>query len=56
MNEVMRTQETGFGPRYEVEGKLNCPNGRSPLVRRVWQVDDGNIAPRLITAYPLEDE
>ena len=55
-NEVMRTRETGFGPRYEVEGKLNCPNGGAPLVRSVWQMDDGEVAPRLITAYPLEDE
>lgn len=53
---VRRTRKTGFGPRYEVEGKLNCPNGRRPLVRSVWQMDDGEIAPRLITAYPLEDE
>jgi hypothetical protein len=56
MHEVTRTHETGFGPRYEVEGKLNCPNGRSPLVRSLWQVDHGDIAPRLITAYPLEEE
>lgn len=56
MNEVTRTRETGFGPRYEVEGKLHCPNGGHPLLRSVWQVDQGEIAPRLITAYPLEDE
>jgi hypothetical protein len=55
-HELKRTRKTGFGPRYEVEGKLNCPNGRRPLVRSVWQMDDGEIAPRLITAYPLEDE
>ena len=55
-HELKRTRKTGFGPRYEVEGKLNCPNGRRPLVRSVWQMDEGEIAPRLITAYPLEDE
>ena len=55
-HELKRTRKTGFGPRYEVEGKLNCPNGRRPLVRSVWQMDQGEIAPRLITAYPLEDE
>ena len=55
-HELKRTRKTGFGPRYEVEGKLNCPNGRRPLVRSVWQMDAGEIAPRLITAYPLEDE
>lgn len=53
--EVKRIQETGFGPRYQVEGELNSPDGRSPHVRSVWQLDEGEVAPRLITAYPLED-
>ena len=53
-NEVKRVRETGFGPRYEVEGRLNTPDGRTPLVRSVWQWDKGAVAPRLITAYPLE--
>ena len=53
-HEVKRTKETGFGPRYEVEGELEAPDGRQPRVRTVWQVDDGEIAPRLLTAYPLE--
>ena len=53
-NEVARQKQTGFGPRYEVEGAITAPDGRRPRVRTVWQVDDGEIAPRLITAYPLE--
>jgi hypothetical protein len=53
-NNVARRKETGFGPRYEVEGDLAAPDGRRPRVRTVWQVDEGQIAPRLITAYPLE--
>ncbi len=52
-NEVTKVRETGFGPRYEVEGELTTPDGRRAHVRTVWQVDDGEIAPRLITAYPL---
>ena len=52
-HEVKRVHETGFGPRFEVEGKLNAPDGRSPRVRSVWQQDQGAVAPRLITAYPL---
>ena len=51
-HEVARWRETGFGPRYEVEGELPAPDGRRPRVRTVWQVDKGQIAPRLITAYP----
>ena len=53
-NEVARQKQTGFGPRYEVEGEIAAPDGRRPRVRTVWQVDEGEIAPRLITAYPLE--
>ncbi|MBI3849223.1 MAG: hypothetical protein HY298_02870 [Verrucomicrobia bacterium] len=54
-HDVARTRETGFGPRYAVEGNLNTPIGRRPRVRSVWQMDEGMVAPRLITAYPLED-
>lgn len=54
-HEVKRVRETGFGPRYEVEGILGAADGRSPRLRTVWQLDRGAIAPRLITAYPLEE-
>lgn len=53
-HEVRKVKETGFGPRYEVEREMAAPDGRRPCVRTVWQVDEGQIAPRLITAYPLE--
>jgi hypothetical protein len=54
--EVAEVKETGFGPRYAVEGPLDTPVGRRPLVRSVWQHDDGMVAPRLITAYALEEK
>jgi hypothetical protein len=54
-HDIKRVRETGFGPRFVVEGKLNAPDGRSPHVRSVWQLDHGAVAPRLITAYPLEE-
>jgi hypothetical protein len=53
-HEVQRIRQTPFGPRYEVEGELRTPDGRNPSIRTVWQLDQGQIAPRLITAYPLE--
>lgn len=52
---VSRVTETGFGPRYAVEGSIITPDGRNPNIRTVWQMDHGELAPRLITAYPLED-
>jgi hypothetical protein len=55
INEVKRVRETGFGPRYEVEGKIKMPDGRTPRIRTVWQMDKGTVAPRLITAYPLDE-
>lgn len=55
-NEVTKVKEAGFGPRYEVEGELAAPDGRRPRVRTVWQVDAGGIAPRLITAHPMDED
>jgi hypothetical protein len=54
-HDVTKTQETGFGPRYEVEGELTAPDGRRPLVRTIWQLDRSALSPRLITAYPAEE-
>jgi hypothetical protein len=53
-HEVTGGEETPFGPRYEVEGELRTPDGRNPHIRTVWQVDKGQLAPRLITAYPVD--
>lgn len=54
--EVTATRQARWGPRYEIDGELDAPDGRRPRIRSVWQFDDGEIAPRLITAYPLEAE
>ncbi len=51
--EVSGSNETSFGPRFEVDGELNTPDARAPRVRTVWQLDHGEFAPRFITAYPL---
>jgi len=45
--EVSTVRGTGFGPRYEVEGGLLCPDGRLPQIRTVWQIDKGSVEPRL---------
>jgi hypothetical protein len=52
-NPVVRVAETGFGPRYAVDGPIITPDGRNPNISKVWQLDHGELAPRLITAYPL---
>lgn len=53
-HEVSQVKETGFGPRYAVDGELQTPSGQQPRIRTVWQLDHGATALRLITAYPLE--
>jgi len=51
---VSRVTETVFGPRYNVDGEIVSPDGRNPNIRTIWQMDHGVLAPRLITAYPIE--
>jgi hypothetical protein len=46
---------TDYGMRYSVDGTIETPDGRSPGVRTVWQVDTGDGRPRLVTAYPLQE-
>jgi hypothetical protein len=53
-HDITKTTETGFGSRYLIEGELPAPDGRTPRVCTVWQSDKGQLAPRLITAYPLK--
>lgn len=53
---IAKAERTRFGTRYVVEGYLDTPVGRRPMVRTVWFVRRGETAPRLVTAYPLEDD
>ncbi len=52
-DEIAREELSPFGIRYVIEGPLNSPDGRSPLVRTVWFIESSEDMPRLITAYPL---
>ena len=42
------------GTKFVVDGVLRSPSGSEAVVRTVWIVDTGGIAPRLVTAYPRE--
>jgi hypothetical protein len=53
-HEVTSTLDTQRGKHYVIEGDLQTPSGRSPLVRSVWAIDNNSTIPRLITAYPLK--
>ncbi|HHY58287.1 MAG TPA: hypothetical protein GYA08_22945 [Chloroflexi bacterium] len=49
---VARVEKSLFGIRYIIEGILRTPDGRSPFVRVVWFIEEGETIPRLVTAYP----
>jgi len=51
---VAKVEDSPFGRRYIVEGRLSAPDGRSPQVRAVWFIDANQDIPRFVTAYPLE--
>src|SRR5207245_4506916 len=44
--DVSRVKQTGFGPRFEIEGEMEAADGRRPRIRSVWQMDEGEVAPR----------
>lgn len=52
-HEVVKEEATPFGTKYVVDGTLDAPDGRTPLVRAVWLVSTGTTIPHLVTAYPL---
>lgn len=45
-----------YGTKYVVDGWLQTPTGRRVAVRTVWIIERERPAPRLVTAYPLEEE
>ena len=51
--EVAQVEETNYGMKYVVEGRLETPDGRNPQTRTIWHIDWGRDYPRLVSAYPL---
>jgi hypothetical protein len=52
-HEIKKEEASAFGMRYIIEGELNAPDGRKPMVRVVWFIEKETKLPRLATAYPL---
>jgi len=50
--DVESVESDAYAERYTVIGELICPDGRRPIIKAVWIVDDGFEVPRLITACP----
>ncbi|HOZ46244.1 MAG TPA: hypothetical protein PLO37_02445 [Candidatus Hydrogenedentes bacterium] len=54
-NDVASVVKTPLGVRYVIDGPMEAPNGRTANVRSVW-FQEGNLPPRLVTAYPLQEK
>jgi hypothetical protein len=53
-HEIASTLETPEGIHYAIDGTLDTPDQRQPLIRTVWAIDNDSTTPRFITAYPLK--
>lgn len=53
-NEVTQILADADDRTYIIEGGMVTPSGRRPRVRTIWLLETGELAPRFITAYPLE--
>ena len=53
--EVCSNVDSSHGQKYIIDGPMETPSGKTPLVRTVWIVDAGQDTPRLVTAYPREE-
>ncbi len=45
-----------WGRRFVFVCNIETPSGQSTCIKSVWQVDVGQVRPRLITAYPQKTE
>lgn len=55
-HDVTKVEDSLFGTRYTIEGILVTPDGRMPVIRSVWFIENGEDIPRFVTAYPLGRE
>ncbi len=55
LSEVSRSMASPHGKKYIVDGQIETPIGKTPIVRTIWIVDTGESIARLVTAYPHED-
>ena len=51
---VTKSIQSVHGTKDIIEGSIASPSGRSAQVRTIWITDEGQDAPRLVTAYPCQ--
>ena len=52
-NAVSSIQQTPFGAKYLIEGRISGLIGIAAAIRSVWFIETGERNPRFVTAYPL---
>ena len=52
-NAVSSVQQTPFGAKYLIEGRISGPAGTAAAIRSIWFIETGERRPRFVTAYPL---
>jgi hypothetical protein len=45
--------ETAYGMHYIVDGVLETPDKRNPVIRSIWVIKTGETLPRFVTATPV---
>jgi hypothetical protein len=52
--EIVKIEDKRIGVSYTLQGALQTPDGREPIVRSVWFVDSAapESAPSFVTAFP----
>lgn len=55
-NEVAKNIASSFGEKFIIDGMIESPSGKTPVVRTVWIIDAGADSARLVTAYPQVGE
>ncbi len=53
--EVRDKIETAFGFKYVIPGELTGPANKTASILTVWIIEHEQSAPRLVTAYPLDE-
>ena len=50
--EAEASEETEYGPKYDVRGALNGPNGRILRVVTIWLTEEATGRTKFITLFP----
>jgi hypothetical protein len=53
-SEVYTENDTPFGTKYVVSGRMKSPSGKEVNLTTVWIIEPSDRSPRLVTAYPGE--